>query len=86
LSPIATDEHRLLFEVHGREREVDRLLGPQAGRVDELEERAVAEGERAVTGESIEQRVGLLRTGRVRKPPAAAAGEGHRGNAGPPER
>ena len=42
LAALAANEERLLLEVDGGEREVDRLLRPQPRRVEELEEGAVS--------------------------------------------
>ena len=41
LAPLTSNEHSLLLEIDIREPEIDCLLGPQASRVDELEEGAV---------------------------------------------
>ena len=48
LVALAPDANRLLLEVDVAEIEVDRLAAAQPGRVDELEQRAVAERERLV--------------------------------------
>src|SRR5579859_316444 len=71
-SALAADVDRLRAEVDVREVEVDRLLAPQAGRVDELGERAVAELERLGAVEASEQLVELRRFRRLRQPARAA--------------
>ena len=67
LAALAAHVEELLLEVDVAEVEPDGLGAAQAGRVDELDERAVAEPERAVAARSaVEQRVdlgGLRRVG-----------------------
>ena len=60
LAALAADEHELLLEVDVAQVEPDRLRAPQAGRVDELEEGAVAQGEGLVALDQLEQPVDLL--------------------------
>ncbi len=60
LPALAAYVHELLFKVDVGEVEVDRLAAAQAGRVDELHERAVAQCERAVARERLEQAVDLV--------------------------
>jgi hypothetical protein len=62
LAALAADEQRLLLEVDGGEREVDRLLRPQPGRVKELEEGTVSQSERVVAVQGVQEVVGLLGT------------------------
>ena len=75
LAALAAHVDDLLLEVDVGERQVDRLLGAQPGRVDELEERAVAEPERAVLLQVGEERVGLRRLGGVRQAATAPPGD-----------
>ena len=63
---------RLLLEVDVREVERDRLRAAQAGRVDELDERAVPQAERPVAGERVDHRLDLAALRRVRKVPRPA--------------
>ena len=68
LAALPADAHVLLLEVDVAEVEADRLRAPEAGGVDELEEGAVAEAERAVTGERVEDRLDLRGLRRLRQP------------------
>ena len=72
------DVDELLLEVDVAEVEPDRLGGAQAGRVDEFDERAVAEGERAVALEAGERPLDLVPSRRVRQPPRASCGRASR--------
>ena len=69
------DVDELLLEVDVAEVETDRLGAAQAGGVDELDERAVAERDRAVAFERGEQLLDLGGRGGVGQAPRAAGGE-----------
>ena len=71
LLALAADADGLLLEVDVDEVEVDRLAAAQAGRVDELEQRAVAERERIVARVLLEHGVDLGGLGRVGQPARA---------------
>ena len=58
----------LLVEVHVLEVEPDRLGAAQAGGVDELDEGAVPQAERAVALDAVEQLVHLVGLRRDRQP------------------
>src|SRR5439155_3976335 len=60
LVALASDTNCFLLEVDVSEIEVDRLLAAQAGRVDELEQGTVAQGERLVAAQPLENGVDLL--------------------------
>src|SRR5207247_8235505 len=60
LVALAPDANCLLLEVDVSEIEVDGLAAAQAGRVDELQQSAVAQGERFVTTQPLENGVDLL--------------------------
>src|SRR5215207_5678609 len=77
LAALAADVHELLVEVDVGEVEVDRLAASQSGGVDELDQGAVAERERAVAVERIEDAVDLADLRRVREP-SRATGSGTR--------
>src|SRR5215218_6401654 len=66
LAALAPHVQRLLLEVDVSEVEVDRLAAAEAGRVDELEQGAVAERERPVAVEALEQPVELVGLRRMR--------------------
>jgi hypothetical protein len=72
---LSADENELLLEVDVGEVQVGRFLRSEAGRVDELEERAVSKGERAVAFEIAEKRLGFGAGRRAWEPPAALATE-----------
>jgi hypothetical protein len=72
LVPFAPDANGLLFEVDVSEVEVDRLAAAQAGRVDELEQGAVSQGERFVAAQPLENGVDLIGLESCREPPGAA--------------
>jgi len=59
LAALAADVDELLLEVHVLEVEADRLGAAQAGRVDQLDERAVPEAERAFAAKLLQQRIDL---------------------------
>ena len=86
LASLAADEDGLLLEVDVGKCEVDRLLGAEAGRIDELEKRSVPKRERIVALERFEKRVRLFRPWSVRKPAATPSREGEVGNATRTER
>ena len=64
LAALAADVEELLLEVDVLEVEADRLGAPQAGRVDELDERAVAQAERPLAARARRA---------ARRPPRASA-------------
>ena len=79
LAALAVDMHGLALEVDVREVEPDRLGAPQAAGVDELDERSVAEGERLVACERVDERVdlgGLRRVGEPARAPRTERGIG----------
>src|SRR6476659_7361864 len=67
LAALAPNGDGLLLEVAVLEVEADRLGAAQAGRIDQLDERAVAEPEGAVSAQPLEQRVHLACLGRRRQ-------------------
>src|SRR5207244_10479572 len=70
------DMDTLLLEVDVAEVEPDRLGAAQPGRVDELDERPVAQRERlAAASEPVQQAVDLVELGRVRQAARPARGE-----------
>ena len=72
----------LLLEVDVAEIETDRLRAAQPRRVDDLEQRAIADPERISLAECVrEDRFDLLHLGRVGEPPAAALVNGTSGTA-----
>jgi Uncharacterized conserved protein (COG2071) len=85
LVALPAHEDVLLLPVDVREAEVDSLLSPQAGRVDELEERSVPGAERPLRLEGRQEIVDLVRTRRMGKAPPAATGEREIGHPGWPE-
>ena len=76
----------LLLEVDVAEIEVDGLTAAEARRVDELEERAVANRQRLVAGDLVEDGVDLLGLRRIGQPPRASRPELAVRNASRPER
>ena len=80
LAALAADVDLLGLELDVGELEPARPPRPQARRVDELEERAVAQPERRVAARLLEQRVGLRGAGRVREPAPPASGQREVGN------
>ena len=86
LPALAAHVHELLLEVDVGEVEVDRLAAAQAGRVDELDERAVAQCERAVARERLEQAVDLVGLRCVRQAARAARACDRLGHAAGAER
>ena len=60
LAALAAHAHLLLLEVDVGQVEPDRLGAPQPRRVDELDERAVAQAEGPVAGERVDDRLDLL--------------------------
>jgi aminopeptidase len=68
LASLAADVDVLLFEVDVLQIERDRFRAPQSARVHELDERAVAQRERAVAVERVERRVDLVRARRIGQP------------------
>ena len=68
LAALAADVQLLAVEVDVGEVEPHRFGAAQAGRVDELDERPVPQGERTVAVERVECRVDLLRLRRVGQP------------------
>ena len=81
LPALPVDEHELLLEVDVGELEVNGLLGAQAGRVDELEERPVSKRKRLGSFEGGQERVCLALLRRVRKPTALPPRERKLGHA-----
>ena len=83
LAALALHAHALAVEVDRVEVEVHELLGAQAGRVGQLEQRAVAQRERGVGGDAVEQRGDLGRLQHAREPlrRGAAPTAGRRGSA-----
>ena len=80
LAALAADEHELLLEVDVGEVEPHRLRASQAGGVDELEQGTVAERERLVASDQLEQAidlVGLRRLGQALDRPRRKRGLGH---------
>ena len=76
----------LLLEVDVAEVEADCLRAPEARRVDELQQGAVAQGEGAVAAaRGLDQVVDLGGLRRLREPAAAARGERHFRHLGGPE-
>ena len=71
LVALAPDANRLLLEVDVSEIEVDSLAAAEPGRVDELEQGAVAQRERVVAAQPLENGVDLLGLERGRKPAGA---------------
>ena len=69
LAALAANAHVLLLEVDVAEVEADRLRAAEPGRVDELEQGAVAQAERSVAVERVDDRLDLRRAS---APPAAA--------------
>src|SRR5438876_7933618 len=65
LVALALHAHCLLLEVDVSEIEPDRLRAAQAGRVDELDERTVAQREWLVAGQALEEGVHLVALGRL---------------------
>src|SRR5258708_33087537 len=59
LAALAAHVDELLLEVDIGEVETDGLRAPQAGGVDELDERAIAKRERAVAGECVRRLLDL---------------------------
>src|SRR6266508_3999364 len=86
LASLAADEDGLLLEVDVGKCEVDRLLGAEAGRIDELEKCSVAKRERVVALERFEKRVRLFGPRSVRKPAATPSRDGEVGNPAGAER
>jgi len=78
--------NHLPLEVDVLEIEPDGLGAAQAGRVDELDQRAVAKPERTVAAEPLEERVHLGRLWRRRQSPRALRRERHVGYTRRPER
>ena len=85
LRALAAHPHELLVEVDVAEVETDRLGAPEAGGVDELEDRPVAERERAVAGESLDEVLDLLLLRRLRQPLGQAWRQRRVRHAGRPE-
>ena len=73
LAALAADVHDLAVEVDVAEVERDRLLAPQPRRVEELEQGAVAERQRRVAVDELEQLLDLGGLGRVGEPARTAA-------------
>ena len=71
LVALAPDANRLLLEVDVSEIEVDSLAAAEPGRVDELEQGPVAQRERLVAAQPLENGVDLLGLERGRKPAGA---------------
>ena len=86
LVALAVHAHELLLEVDVGEVEEHRLARAQPRRVDELEQRAVAERKRPVALERVEQRLDVLRHRRVRQSPHAPRRERSLGHARRAER
>ena len=86
LAALAADVHGLAVEVDVGEVERDGLLRSAARRVEELEERAVAERERRVAVDELEQLLDLGRLRRVGKAARTARRERCFGDRGRAER
>src|SRR5438477_268001 len=82
----AVPEELLPVELDVREVEPDRLRAPQAGRVHELDEGAVPQGERPVAVERIKGGLDLRRLRRVRQAARPTWREGGIRNLGRAER
>src|SRR5919198_2263919 len=82
LAALPAYVERLLLEVDVGEVEVDRLAAAEAGRVDELDERAVPERQRLGAVQCVEARLDLI--GPRRDRPGAPRGPGGGGGGGPP--
>jgi hypothetical protein len=80
LLALAAHPHELLLEVDVGEREVDRLLGAQARRINEFEQGTVPQAQRVVPVHLVEELVSLRRARRIRKTPPAPAGQGEVGH------
>jgi uncharacterized protein DUF2071 len=86
LLPLAAHAHEFLLEVDVVEREVDRLLGAQASRIDELEKGAVPQAQCVVSVHLAEEVVGLGRARRIGKTPPAPSGQREVGHTARPQR
>src|SRR5206468_5437432 len=86
LAALPTDRQALLVEVDVAEIEVDRLAAPQPGRIHELDEGAVTQGQRSFAVERLELGVDLLGLWRLRQATRTARGEGCVRDAGRSER
>ena len=82
----AADVHELLLEVDVAEVEADRLGAAEPGGVDELDERAVPQRDRAVALERLERALDLGGRGSVGQAPRASRREACVGHALRPER
>ena len=86
LAALAAHAHVLLFEVDVAQVEPDRLGASEAGGVDELDQRVVAQRERPVAVERVDDRLDLLPLRRLRQALRAARPERGIGDAGRAER
>ena len=68
LAALPADAHVLLLEVDVAEVEADRLRAPEPGGVDELDEGAVAQAERSVAVERVQDRLDLRALRRLGQP------------------
>jgi len=75
LSALPAYVHGLLLEIHISEVEVDSFLRAQAGRVHELDERAVSQRQRSLAVHRRERRIHLRCLRCVRQPPGAPGRE-----------
>ena len=82
----APDVHELLFEVDVAEIEPDRLRTAQPGRVDELDERLIAERERPFRAECVDDALDLTLLQCVGEPARPPRREGSVGHPFRPER
>ena len=75
LLALPSYENQLLLEVHVGEVQVGHFLRAETGRVDELEERPVSQGERPVAFEILQERLRLGTGRRPGEPSAPLASE-----------
>src|SRR5712692_1202447 len=75
LAALAAHANELLLEVDVREIEVDRLAAAEPRRVDELDQRAVAEGECTFALERVQRLLDLCALRRIGQPPRPAWAE-----------
>ena len=68
LAALSAHVDRLAFEIDVAERESDRLGAPQPAGVDELDERAIAQRERVVAVQVVDEPFDLCHLRRDRKP------------------
>src|SRR5918993_1565296 len=82
LPALAAHAHVLLLEVEVGQVERDRLGAAEAGRVDELDERAVAKAERPLALDAVDQLLHLVPSRRLRQALGPLRRQRRIGNAG----